>query len=204
MKIVNQKIEILDNINGQDILKKIEQCGRICYKSENKITDKSASEFVNSIIKNGHESVLEHVNITVKFTIDRAIANELVRHRIASYSQESTRYCNYSKDKFDNQITVIEPLRLTEEQYNIWHDTCLNSEKSYIKLIESGCKPELARDILPLCLKTEIVSTMNLRAWRNVLKQRTAKNAHPKIKQIMLLLLSEFKSNIPVVFDDVG
>ena len=122
MRIIKPKIEILDEINPEEILKKLEMCGRICYKSEKNITPESANKFISGIIRRGHESVIEHVNLSVKFIVDRGVSHEIVRHRIASYSQESTRYCNYSKDGFDSQITVIEPSFLVNDTdgYEIW------------------------------------------------------------------------------------
>lgn len=112
----------MDNLNGAEILKKIEQCGRVCYKSEDKIQADSAERFIAAILKRGHESVVEHVSFTVKFIVDRGVSHELVRHRIASFSQESTRYCNYSKGDFNSEITVIEPCFLEPgtKGYNIW------------------------------------------------------------------------------------
>ncbi|NLZ53849.1 MAG: FAD-dependent thymidylate synthase, partial [Thermoanaerobacteraceae bacterium] len=123
MKIIKPSYEIIDTLNGKEILKKIELCGRVCYKSEDKITENSAREFVKQIIKAGHESVLEHFSFSVRFITDRGISHEIVRHRIASYSQESTRYCNYSNDKFDNEITVVEPFQLTSQKPN-WRKAC--------------------------------------------------------------------------------
>ena len=110
MKIIKPYIELEDKIDGQAILKKIERIGRTCYKSESNITDDSAERFIKNIIKNGHESVLEHVSITLRVICDRGVSHEIVRHRIASYSQESTRYCNYSKDNFNNELTFINPI----------------------------------------------------------------------------------------------
>ena len=109
MKIIEPYIELEDKIDGQAILKKIEKIGRVCYKSENNITEDSAERFIKNIIKNGHESVLEHVSISVRVICDRGVSHEIVRHRIGSYSQESTRYCNYSNDKFGNELTFIKP-----------------------------------------------------------------------------------------------
>ena len=120
MKIINPYTEILTPLDGQAILQHIELCGRVCYKSEDKITDTSAAKFVAGIIKRGHEAVLEHFDITVKFICDRGVSHEIVRHRLASYCQESTRYCNYSKDAFGSEITVIRPSFLTEGTPG-WH-----------------------------------------------------------------------------------
>ena len=212
MRIVEPIVEILTDINGEEILKHIERVGRVCYKSEDKITDTSAKKFVEMIIKSGHEAVIEHFNITVKFVTDKGISHEIVRHRIASYAQESTRYVNYSKDKFGNEITVIKPSHISSKDvngnydgsYEDWYIGCRTAEDSYFKLIADGCKPQTARSVLPTCTKTEIVMTTNLREWRYFLRLRTSKAAHPDIRIIAIDLLNKFKAMIPVVFDDIN
>lgn len=205
MKIIKPSIEILDKIDGDEILKKVEKIGRVCYKSEEKITTESSKKFVSNILKSGHESVIEHEKISVRFICDRGVSHEIVRHRIASYSQESTRYCNYSKDKFGNEITVIKPLFWDEgsREYEIWYEAMKHSEKAYQDLIQLGAKPQEARSILPNSLKTEIVVTMNLREWRHFFKLRTAANAHPQMREIACMALAELKQEIPVIFDDI-
>lgn len=205
MKIVEPKYEIIDKINGNEILKKIELFGRVCYKSEELITDGSAEKFVNMILKNGHESVLEHEKISVRFICDRGVTHEIVRHRIASYSQESTRYCNYCKDKFGNELTFIKPLFWNEktEEFALWKGAMENVEKVYFEMISLGASPQEARSILPNSLKTEIIVTMNLREWRHFFKLRTGKKAHPQMREITIPLLNEMKEKIPIVFDDI-
>ncbi|MBQ3452883.1 FAD-dependent thymidylate synthase [Candidatus Saccharibacteria bacterium] len=205
MKIIRPSFEILDEIDGDDILKRIEIAGRTCYKSESNITSDSAKKFVASVIKNGHESVIEHEKITVRIICDRGITHEIVRHRLASYSQESTRYCNYSKDKFDNELTFIRPpfFEKGSEVYQIWLSAMQESELNYLDMIESGVKPEEARTVLPNSLKTEIIVTMNLREWRHFFKVRTADAAHPQMREIARPMLESFKNLIPVVFDDI-
>ncbi len=205
MYIIKPSIEILDKITPEDILKKLELCGRVCYKSENKITSDSAIRFISNIIKSGHESVLEHVSFSVKFICDRGVSHEIVRHRIASYSQESTRYCNYSKGDFGSQITVIEPLYLEPgtKAYNIWKAACELSEQMYFKLLDEGCTAQEARAVLPNSLKTEIVMTANIREWRHFLKLRTSSAAHPQIREIADMLLDELHFMLPVLFDDI-
>jgi thymidylate synthase (FAD) len=205
MKVINQSFEIQGNIDGNEILKSIERAGRTCYKSEERITDDSAQRFVKMIVNSGHDSVIEHEKVTVRIICDRGVSHEIVRHRIASYSQESTRYCNYTGDKFGNELTFIKPSFWDESSTNyiIWKDTLETIEKQYFSLIENGAKPEEARSILPNSLKTEIVVTMNLRAWRNFFQLRTTKAAHPQIREIAVPLLEEFKSSIPVVFEDL-
>jgi thymidylate synthase (FAD) len=196
---------IEDNVNGNEVLKKIEKAGRTCYKSEDKITAESAKIFVAGILKSGHHSVIEHEKVTVRIICDRGISHEIVRHRLGSYSQESTRYCNYSKDKFGNEITVIKPLFWEEgsKEYEEWKKACEMAEKSYFKLIEFGAKPEEARSVLPNSLKTEIVVTYNLREWRHFLTLRTSKRAHPQIREVAIPLLRDFQKLIPVIFDDI-
>lgn len=205
MKIINPSVYFMDDIDGRNILNKLETIGRVCYKSEDRITEKSSEKFISNIIKSGHESVIEHEAITVKIICDRGVSHEIVRHRIASYSQESTRYCNYSNDKFGNELTVIRPCfwKDNSEKYNLWVDSMNSIEKTYNSLIELGAKPEEARSVLPNSLKTEIVVTMNLREWRHFFKLRTSKRAHPQMREIAIMLLKEFKDRIPVIFDDI-
>lgn len=206
MKEIRPSFEIMDDIDGAKILHKLERCGRVCYKSEDKITEGSAEKFIGMILKSGHESVLEHEKLTVKFICDRGVTHEIVRHRIASYSQESTRYCNYSKDKFGNELTFIRPCFWADdsEEYAVWKRAMEEIEKTYVKLISLGAKPEEARSILPNSLKTEIVCTMNLREWRHFFRLRTAERAHPQIREISVALLDELKKRIPVIFDDIN
>lgn len=206
MKEIRPSFEIMDDIDGAKILQKLERCGRVCYKSEDKITEGSAEKFIGMILKSGHESVLEHEKLTVKFICDRGVTHEIVRHRIASYSQESTRYCNYSKDKFGNELTFIRPCFWADdsEEYAVWKQAMEDIEKTYVKLISLGARPEEARSILPNSLKTEIVCTMNLREWRHFFRLRTAERAHPQIREISVALLDELKKRIPVIFDDIN
>lgn len=206
MKIIAPYHEIISKIDGAEMLRNIELCGRVCYKSEDRITDGSAEKFVGMILKSGHESVLEHEKITVRFVCDRGVTHEIVRHRIASYSQESTRYCNYSKDKFGGEITFIRPCFWAEdnEKFAVWKETMQSIEDSYVKLISLGAKPEEARSILPNSVKTEIMVTMNLREWRHFFKLRTAERAHPQIREVAIPLLNELKGLVPVIFDDIN
>jgi len=205
MRVIRPGYEILDEIDGHEMLRKIEKIGRVCYKSEDKITEQSSERFVENIIKSGHESVIEHEKISVRIICDRGVSHEIVRHRIASYSQESTRYCNYYKDKFGKELTVIQPIFWDEssEEYKVWYKTMQNIEDSYNKLIEMGAKPQEARSILPNSLKTEIVVSMNLREWRHFFKLRTSLKAHPQMREVACDLLDEFKKRIPVIFDDI-
>lgn len=208
MKIIEQSVEILTNIDTH-ILEFLEKCGRTCYKSEDKITSDSAKSFINKIMKNGHESIIEHYNITVRFICDRGISHEIVRHRIASYSQESTRYCNYGNTKFGNEITVIKPNCFKNSNinddinYRSWELECENIERVYMSMINDGIAPQDARSILPNCLKTEVIMTTNLREWRHFIKMRGASGAHPQIRELSYQLLKQFKEKIPIIFDDL-
>lgn len=209
---VKPSIEIISNNSYEEMVKKIEKIGRVCYKSEDNITDDSAYIFINNIIMRGHESVIEHENISVKVICDRGVTHEIVRHRIASYSQESTRYCNYSKDKFNNQISVIDistgfkyDLNCQEDikKYDIWEKAMKSAETFYFEMLEAGASPQEARSILPNSLKTEIMITMNLRSWRHFFKLRTSKAAHPQIREIADQILEKFVFEYPIFFSDL-
>lgn len=176
------------------------------WETEVYITGDSAEKFVRNIIKRGHESVLEHAGFSVRFIVDRGVSHELVRHRIASFSQESTRYCNYSQDKFDSEITVIEPLffgKPWEPKYFLWKRLCKFVEKVYFELLKEGATSQEARSVLPNSLKTEVVMTANLREWRHFFRLRTSQAAHPQMREVTVSLLAELKQLIPVVFDDI-
>ncbi len=205
MRIIEPYFEILDELDGKRMLQKIERIGRVCYKSEDLITEDSAEKFIRNILKRGHESVIEHEKISVKMVCDRGVTHEIVRHRVASYSQESTRYCNYQKDKFGNELTFIKPVFWKEDspEYTLWKESMQQIEDQYMKLIEMGASAQEARSILPNSLKTEIVVTMNLREWRHFFRLRTASAAHPQIREIAGMVLEEFRRQIPVVFDEL-
>ena len=205
MKIINPSFTFQELVDGSSILKRIEKAGRVCYKSEDKITEDSAEKFISGILKRGHESVIEHEKITVSIICDRGVSHEIVRHRIASYSQESTRYCNYSSDKFGNELTFIKPCFWLDDdpKYIIWRDQMQAAECAYNKLLLEGASPQEARSILPNSLKTEIVVTMNMREWRHFFKLRTAQAAHPQMKEIAQMMLTAFRQVLPVLFSDI-
>lgn len=205
VKFIHSSFEILTPFDGKTILQHIERCGRTCYQSFEKADETSYLRFVKHITERAHESVLEHFSISVKFIMDRGITHELVRHRLASFSQESTRYCCYAKDKFAGEITVIKPAELDESStgYALWKEAMEQAEQSYLKMIESGITAENARSVLPTCLKSEIVVTANLREWRHIFKMRCSKAAHPDIRGIMRQLCAEFKQQIPYIYDDI-
>ncbi|KXK29520.1 MAG: thymidylate synthase [Candidatus Brocadia sinica] len=164
---------------------------------------------LKKILDMNHESVIEHYNITVRIICDRGITHEIVRHRMASYTQESTRYCNYSAGKFGGEITVINPCfwnsasEADKKKYEVWEKAMKEAEKAYLELINLGATPQEARNVLPNSLKTEIVVTMNLREWRHFFKLRTSNAAHPQIREVACPLLDQFKKRIPVIFDDI-
>lgn len=198
MKIVNASYRIETPIDGKQMLKSIEKAGRTCYKSENRITEESAKAFVRMLIERGHESVLEHESITVRFVCDRSISHEIVRHRLASYSQESQRYVRYNGD-----IEFINPHMPNAKAYEAWYESCERAEATYKELLSYGVQPQQARSVLPNSTKTEIVMTANLREWRHFLKLRTATAAHPQMRELTVPLLKELQQRIPVVFDDI-
>lgn len=191
---------------GYEMLKVIEKAGRTCYKSEDKMTNETAEAFVKMLISKGHESVLEHQSLSVKFTCDRGVSHEIVRHRLSSFSQESTRYCNYSKEKFGNEINVVDIAHhfKNPESLKVWTMAMEAAESCYRQLIELGETPQIARSVLPNSLKTEIVVTANLRQWREIFRQRTSPMAHPQMREIMKPLLAFLKTTIPVIFDDIS
>lgn len=214
MILLHPSFEIQGNIDGIEILKSIERAGRTCYKSESYITDDSAKQFVANLIKSGHESVLEHSSVSVRVICSRSVSHRFVRHRIASYSQESTRWINYGKK---GDVCFIIPLwtmglaegvmthglRAINDRTCRWIDIAETSEFAYLKLIEGGLKPEEAQGVLIHDLKTEIVMTMNLRSWRHFFLERTPKVAGEQVRQLSIPMLLEFSQIIPVVFDDI-
>ena len=209
MKIIKAGYEIMTALSTGGIaeLKFIEQVGRTCYKSEDKITEdgESAKRFVRMLIDKGHEAMLEHSILTVRFIVDRGVSHEIVRHRIASFAQESTRYCDYSKGKFDGEITVINPYTAPyDTDYFRWRASCQEAEGAYFSLLEYGATPQIARSVLPNSLKTELVMTANYREWRNFFKLRTTRAAHPQMREVAVPLLNELRERIPVVFDDIA
>lgn len=221
MKIINPTFEILSEISEGGIkeLQHIERIGRVCYKSEDRITEdgESAKKFVSMLISKGHEAMIEHSSLSVKFTVDRGVSHELVRHRIASFAQESTRYCNYNNDKFGNEISVICPMggilldnktnslsgNDINKLINEWSAAMEDAERHYLKMIEIGATPQIARSVLPNSTKTEITITANYREWRNFFKLRTPHSAHPSMREVTIPLLKQLKQRIPIIFDDI-
>lgn len=221
MNILKAGFEILTPISkgGIEELKHIERIGRVYYKSEGNITEdgESAKKFVKMLINRGHEAMIEHSSLSVKFTVDRGISHELVRHRIASFAQESTRYVNYSLDKFGNEINVIDinnGIKIDNKMKDMdtdtisaivyeWYLAMEDAEKHYMKMIELGATPQIARSVLPNSTKTEITITANYREWRNFFKLRVPNTAHPQMREVTIPLLNELKNKLPIVFDDI-
>jgi thymidylate synthase (FAD) len=198
-------------LDGMGMLRRIEAAGRTCYKSEDKITDDSAVKFVQNIMKRGHLSVIEHESLSVRFIIDRGVSHELVRHRLCAFSQESTRYVKYDGEmefiippwvRIQSHKDYLEGCHLDDAEL-VWINALKTAEYSYRRLIEEGWQPQQARSVLPNSLKTEIVTTCNLREWRHILTLRTSKAAHPQIREVMVPLLAQLKQEIPVIFDEL-
>ncbi len=205
MKVIEASAELAQNLDATEIMRHIERAGRVCYKSESNISDTSAEKFIANIIKSGHESVIEHVSITFKIICDRGVSHEIVRHRLASYSQESSRYCDYSGEKFGGELTFIKPCFWNDgdENYLLWKKTMSQIEETYLAMRKNDAKPEEARSILPNSLKTELFMTANLREWRHFLKLRTSKRAHPQMRQIALQIYEILSSKLPIIFSDI-
>ena len=221
MRKVYAGFEILTPVSEGGIkeLQHIEKIGRVCYKSEDRIIEdgESAKKFVGMLIRNGHEAMIEHSSLSVKFTVDRGVSHELVRHRIASFAQESTRYCNYANNKFGGECTYIDITpgmlldtkmkNMSEDELNAVYDEWVlameDAEKHYMRMLKLGATPQIARSVLPNSTKTEITITANYREWRNFFKLRVPKTAHPQMREVTIELLKELKTRIPVIFDDI-
>lgn len=206
MKVIEPSYEILFLEDGVTLLKRIETIGRKCYKSEEKITEDSYKAFVHMLVHvKHHEAMIEFADMAVCFIVDRGVTHEMVRHRLVSFAQESTRYCNYAKDKHGSEITVIRPPFWEEssQEYGEWKRSCEAAEQAYMFLVKDNKKAQEARDVLPNSLKTEIVMKANLREWRHIFKLRTSKAAHPQMRQVMIPLLKEVKARVPIIFDDI-
>ncbi len=206
MNVIESSVEVLWTETGEQMMRRIEEAGRTAYKSEDKITEGSADEFVRMLVRRLHLSVLEHVSVSARVVCDRGVSHEIVRHRIASYTQESTRFCNYSKGRFGGELTFIEPSGF-DASWTIlmrqqWYNAMKEAEEFYLAMIKAGASPQQARSVLPNSLKTEIVMTMNLREWVHFFKLRTAASAHPDMRRVALDLLREFDRRLPVIFCD--
>lgn len=205
MKIIEPHVEMVNAPTYSNLLSLIEQAGRTCYKSESKITDNSAEKFVRNILKRGHEAVIEHGSVTLRIVCDRGVSHEIVRHRIASYCQESTRYCNYGKENFGSEITVIRPrfVEVGTDGWELWRDACAMAERFHFDLLDYGCTPQEARSVLPNSLKTEVVMTANMREWRHFIKLRTSPTAHPDMRVVAQMVYHTLLAAYPVFFEDI-
>jgi thymidylate synthase (FAD) len=205
VRVIEPCVCVPAGLDGAAVLRNIEAAGRVCYRSEDRIGEGTAEAFVASLACRGHESVLEHAGATVVFVCDRGVSHELVRHRLASYSQESTRYVNYGSGRFGGEIEVVRPFffALGTPAYGHWRAACTEAECRYLALLEAGTAPQEARSVLPMSLATRLVMTADLREWRHVLRLRCASAAHPQMRQVMIPLLLWFKEKLPAVFADV-
>lgn len=206
MKIMEPIAFLMNHFDGEEVMKFLELCGRTAYQSAKNISNDSAEKFIRDLIKRGHESVLEHFSCTFKIICDRGVMAELTRHRLASFTIESTRFNDYSSKKFGNELTVIRPCFWAEETnaYHWWEFDMEEIEKTYLNWREEEVPPEQARAILPNSLKTEIIMTANLREWRHILKLRAAKDAHPQMRQVAGMILAALKEKLPIVFENIG
>lgn len=204
MKLVNPSIEV-ENYNGVRIMKNIERACRTCYRSEGNITDDSYKKLLNNCINRGHESVLEHEKITVRMICDIGVYKDLTRHRFANFSIESTRYCNYGKDKFDNEIKIIKPCHIEEgtEMYADWYSAMQHMEHFYMRMVDNGAKPDQLRMLLPHSTASQVTMTANIREWRHILNLRTKNMTHPSIRQLLIPLLLKFKEDMPELFANI-
>lgn len=206
---------LIVNISHLNPTKAVDTYGRVCYKSEPSDDMEKQSIFVRKRIKDGHLSIIEHCSVTVQIICDRGVSHELVRHRLASFSQESTRYCNYESD----HITFIIPSWMENTSESViedhtgvpyhdenelrWLSAMAYAENFYKELINGGWTPQQARSVLPNSLKTELVMTANLREWRLIFELRCAKAAHPQMREIMIPLLCSFYVSLPDFFHDL-
>lgn len=204
MKIIEPKIEI-EKVDYSRIMKNLERACRTCYRSEDKITEESYKTLLKNCVNRGHESILEHEKITIRMICDIGVYKDLTRHRHASFSIESTRYCNYGKDKFDNEIKFIQPvnMEINTEIYNEWRTSLEEIEKHYVKMVEMGATPDQMRMILPHSTAALVTMTANIREWKHILSLRCTKHAHPAVEQVMIPLLVHFKKNMPEIFENI-
>lgn len=218
MKIIKPWIEI-EKIDGKSIMQNIEKACRTCYRSENLITEESYKNLIKNCLNRGHESILEHEKITIRMCCDIGVYKDLTRHRFGSFSIESTRYCNYSQNRFDNGIKFIKPIfyvdswldrnyegsSMNEEETKsmLWYECMDSIEDTYLKMSELNCKPDELRMILPHSTAAQVTMTCNIREWRHILSLRAAKMTHPSVQQLMIPLLLYFKEKMPELFDDI-
>lgn len=204
MKIIEPTIQV-EKVDYKQIMKNLERACRTCYRSEGKITEESYKTLLKNCINRGHESILEHEKVTIRMVCDIGVYKDLTRHRIASFSIESTRYCNYGKDKFDNEIKFIKPVNMEEgtELYNRWYSTCKTIEENYIEMSKLEATPDQLRMLLPHSTAAEVTMTANIREWKHIFSLRCTKHTHPAVEQLMIPLLLKFKKEMPEIFDNI-
>lgn len=212
MKIIEPSVELINPIPYEVALNTIEIAGRTCYQSEDRMTDDSAEGFIRRIIQRGHESVLEHVSVTAHFICDRGVSHEIVRHRIGAYSQESTRYCNYSGNKFGREISVVDlatgfKYDFTKDndrkKYAVWMAAMADAEKHYMDMMALGATPQEARSVLPTSTKTSVTLTYDIREWRHFLRLRCDPTSHPQIQQVAGRARKLLIERYPMFFEDI-
>lgn len=203
MRLVEPWIKV-EKIDGVKIMKRIERACRTCYRSEGKITDDSYKQLLKNCITRGHESVLEHEKVTVRIYNDVGSYKDLTRHRFASFSVESTRYCSYDKDKYGNEISFINPIYIEDKEvYEVWKKTMQEIENGYIQMKKLGATTDMCREVLPHSVAAEYTMTANIREWKHILSLRTTKHVHPSIRQVLIPLLKYFKEQMPDIFDEI-
>ena len=203
MRIVEPWIKV-EKFDGVKIMKRIERACRTCYRSEDKISEDSYKNLLTNCLNRGHESVLEHEKITVRIYSDIGSYKDLTRHRFASFSVESTRYCSYNKDKYGNEIAIIDPVYIEDKEvYATWKNAMEEMEKSYMKMKELGATTDMCREILPHSTAAEYTMTANIREWKHILELRTTNHVHPAIRQILIPLLLLFKEQMPEIFGNI-
>ena len=203
MRLVEPWIKV-ENFDGVKIMKRIERACRTCYRSEDKISDESYKNLLTNCLNRGHESVLEHEKITVRIYSDIGTYKDLTRHRFASFSVESTRYCSYNKDKYGNEITVVNPVYMEDKEvFETWKKAIEDMEKAYMKMKELGASTDMCREVLPHSTAAEYTMTANIREWKHILELRTTNHVHPAIRQVLIPLLLLFKEQMPEIFGDI-
>ncbi len=203
MIIVEPKVEV-ENFNGIELMKKIERAGKTCYRFESNITEDSYKQFIKNLIARGHESVLEHEKVTVRLTCDTGVVKDLTRHRLTSFSIESTRYCNYNNDRFGSELRFVKPLFVEDDfKYGVWYECMAQIEQDYRCMANAGAQPDEMRMLLPHSTAAEVVITANMREWRHILQLRAAKTAHSAVRQLMIPLLLYFQTKMPELFEDI-
>lgn len=203
MRLVEPWIKV-ENFDGVKIMKRIERACRTCYRSEDKISEESYKNLLTNCLNRGHESVLEHEKITVRIYSDIGTYKDLTRHRFASFSVESTRYCSYNKDKYGNEIAVVNPVYMEDKEvFETWKKAIEDMEKAYMNMKELGASTDMCREVLPHSTAAEYTMTANIREWKHILELRTTNHVHPAIRQVLIPLLLLFKEQMPEIFGDI-